>query len=105
MITGPTSISNGLSIEIIEDDFFWPYLIKANTILFRRKCLGFHLLRERFTEVKDLFIYFMLLYSRREHEVKTFASTGDRKGSLPTGSRWEGRVRWREHIFTTSDRR
>lgn len=53
--------SNGAPIVITKHNFFSPYLVKTNTILFRRDCLDFELLQERYTEVKDTFIYYMLL--------------------------------------------
>lgn len=56
------SKSKGASITITKQNFFSPYLVKSNTILLRRSCLDFELLRERYTEVKDTFIYYMLLH-------------------------------------------
>lgn len=53
--------SEGAPITITKDNFFSPYLVKSNTILLRRECLDFQLLQERYTEVKDTFIYYMLL--------------------------------------------
>ena len=53
--------NDGQRIEIVKSNFFSPYLVKTNTILFRRNCLDFQLLEERFTEVKDTFIYYVLL--------------------------------------------
>jgi glycosyltransferase involved in cell wall biosynthesis len=53
--------SGGKPIEIVKNNFFSPYLVKSNTILFRRDCLDFDLLQERYTEVKDTFIYYLLL--------------------------------------------
>jgi len=55
------SKSEGAPIIITKQNFFRPYLVKSNTILFRRECLDFELLQERYTEVKDTFIYYMLL--------------------------------------------
>lgn len=53
--------SDGQPIVITKSNFFSPYLVKSNTILFRRKCLDLDLLEERYTEVKDTFIYYLLL--------------------------------------------
>jgi len=36
-------------------------MVKTNVILFRRKALDFNLLEKYYKEVKDIFIYFMLL--------------------------------------------
>lgn len=55
------SKSEGAPIVITKQNFFSPYLVKSNTILLRRNCLDFELLRERYTEVKDTFIYYILL--------------------------------------------
>lgn len=55
------SKSGGSPITITKQNFFKPYLVKSNTILLRRSCLDFELLRERYTEVKDTFIYYILL--------------------------------------------
>lgn len=53
--------NNAQPIEITKSNFFSPYLVKSNTILFRKECLDFQLLNERYTEVKDTFIYYLLL--------------------------------------------
>lgn len=55
------SKSGGAPITITKENFFRPYLVKSNTMLLRRECLDFDLLRERYTEVKDTFIYYLLL--------------------------------------------
>ena len=55
------SKSGGAPIVITKRNFFSPYLVKSNTILLRRNCLDFELLQERYTEVKDTFIYYILL--------------------------------------------
>lgn len=53
--------SGGAPITITKKNLFSPYLVKSNTILLRRECLDFELLREHYTEVKDIFIFYMLL--------------------------------------------
>lgn len=53
--------SGNQPIEINKNNFFSPYLVKTNVILFRRSALDFNLLKVYFKEVKDTFIYFMLL--------------------------------------------
>lgn len=53
--------NSGKPIEITKANFFKPYLVKSNTILFRKDALDMELLEKRYTEVKDTFIYYVLL--------------------------------------------
>jgi|AntRauTorckE5430_2_1112549.scaffolds.fasta_scaffold00043_32 glycosyltransferase involved in cell wall biosynthesis len=48
-------------VDVSTDNFFKPYIVKSNVIMFRKSLLDFDLLSERYTQVKDIFIYFQLL--------------------------------------------
>lgn len=53
--------AGGAPLEINQQNFFKPNLVKANVICYRRNWLDYDLLRTKYQEVKDTFIFFMLL--------------------------------------------
>ena len=82
--------NNGTPIVITKHNFFNPYLVKTNTILFRRDCLDFELLQERYTEVKDTFIYYMLL-NKGDGVVQPWITSDYR---IHQGGRWSSLSRF-----------
>jgi hypothetical protein len=87
-------------IEIEKSNFFSPYLVRTNTILFRRDYLDFDLLAERYTEVKDIFIYYMLLNRGKGIVLPWITSTY----RIHQGGRWTslsrfGKAKMNHHTF------
>lgn len=76
--------NSGQAIDIEKANFFSPYLVKTNTILFRRKHLDFQLLKERYTEVNDTFIYYVLL-SKGKGIIQPWITSNYR---IHPGGRW-----------------